>query len=107
MFYSSGKYHRFAKFIELEVYDRGNYTIDEIDIWMSKYDINLDSSVIWVSPYKYMAARYLMSASQWEHAQLLYHKNPKKYPLLSINPTEGFIINESNDGDCGYLFVKY
>ena len=87
VWYSShGQSMLMSDFIDLEIEDRGNYTNDEVDAWFELYDIGLNAIVIWVTNLDKCIDEYCDLA------------NP-----IRINPQ--LIIEESDDGDEGYLAV--
>ena len=58
-FYSShGTTAPFSEIRGLEVEDRENYTDEEFDNWMSKYNISTDTRMIWLTPSKGVALSY-------------------------------------------------
>jgi hypothetical protein len=73
-------------FLEIEVSERENYTQEEVDSWWEKYDIGLNTEVIWVTNLHNCAAMYCDLADPVE---------------VSVR----LIIEESDDGDEGYLGV--
>jgi hypothetical protein len=84
-----GHTYTFQEFIDTEVDERENYTHEEIDDWVKKYNISLTDECIWVTE----------DLESLEH----YDFDPDDYSVYS--DSEGFIISESDDGDGGYLFV--
>ena len=86
---SHGKPMTMEEFIELEVYERENYTIDEVKEWMDKYNIDYDDYVIWVTDY--------------DNCNSMYCERGYGTEPIEINPRD--IIVESYDGDYGYLAV--
>ena len=74
------------EFISIEVEERDNYNQGDIDLWWEKYDIGLDDSVIWVTDLENCVDLYCDLA------------DPVKIDVR-------LIIEESNDGDGGYLAV--
>jgi hypothetical protein len=94
------------EFIETEVYDRENYDITEINNWIIKYNIpNNKEILLWVSTKPWIAARYTLPAEYWDNIKEIYLKNPSDFNIETIYKNDGTIINESNDGDDGYLMV--
>lgn len=106
IYYSSHnpKYSAFTfyDFIEKEVYELYNYGINDIREWIKKYDVKCDDKVVWVSPLKYVANRYNLPAELWDIANKIPEENMSIY---KISGDEGFIIEESDDGDYGFLFI--
>ena len=90
------------EFIELEADERGNYETRMIKRWMKKYNLRDDSRVIWISPDKRIANRYNLTASEWDSAIDIPED---EINVIEINPADGKIILESDDGDNGFLFV--
>lgn len=100
---SHGRWMTMRDFIEIEVEDRQNYTLSEIRNWMRKYLLTLDTDVIWVTKEQWQANRYNLSADDWERAHEI---EVNEDDVHEISDEEGFIIEESDDGDDGYLFVS-
>ena len=92
-------------FIEIEVEDRENYDIDDVNEWIDKYNINPNTEMIWVAEEPYIAARYEMNAEDWDNAEQIYNENPNDFNVEIINSNEGFLIPETDDGDGGFIFV--
>ena len=86
-FSSHGEPMPMSEFLYLEVEDRGNYTQEEVDAWWEQYDIGLMDNVIWVTGYDNCKERYCEDGC-----------GPVKVEVRHI-------IEESNDGDGGYLAV--
>jgi hypothetical protein len=93
---SHGKFMSVKDFIELEVYDRGNYTRREIEriFWRSGLELNLNFKCIWVTNDKQIALSYARDNSKPEDT------------VFEVDIEEGVILFETNDGDNGYLFVQ-
>jgi hypothetical protein len=104
-YYTTSRVMNIEEFIDIEVNDRENYTIEDIKGWIEKYNINDNDSLIWVATEPYIAARYQMLAQDWDRAEEVYNENPDEYGVEIITATDGFIIPESDDGDNGYIFV--
>jgi len=88
---SHGHTMLFSEFIELEVEDRENYEMSDIEEWMQKYNITMNSECIWVTEDKNIAKSY--------------HFNNEHDTVVEIDSSLGFIIPESDDGDNGFLFI--
>ena len=86
-FSSHGESMKWYEFIDLEVTDRGNYTLEEIDDWCQKYDIAPIDQVIWVTNNLRCIGLYCE-----------YLDHPIKMNVK-------LIITESDDGSDGYLAV--
>ena len=93
------------KFIDIEVIERENYEIDDVNEWIEKYNITDNTDIIWVSTLPYIAVRYEMESGDWDNAEEIYNNDPSKYDIQILDSTQGFIITESDDGDDGFLFV--
>ena len=91
------------EFIDLEVEERQNYTLPEIRIWMKKYHLTPKTEVIWVCNEPWQANRYNLPADDWHKANEI---EVGEGDVNEIDGKDGFIIEESDDGDDGYLFVK-
>lgn len=87
-YYTTSGAMYFWEFIEIEVYERDNYTLAEVLQWRDKYGIKDETAVMWVSPEPSIALSY----------------QPADEPT-EIQSTEGFIIPESDDGNNGFLFI--
>lgn len=105
LYYSTSIPISISHFIELEVEERENYDIDEVNEWINKYNINDSTKLIWVSDKPYIAARYSMPAENWDNAEEIYNRNKNNYELNTYTSNDGIIIQESNDGDDGYLMI--
>jgi len=94
IYYSShGQTMKFSQFIELEVEDRQNYEMDDVQEWIDKYNIKDTDDCIWITPDKKVALNY---------SKMNYSKDLTVY---KINGNNGVLIEESDDGDDGYLFI--
>jgi len=89
-----------AQFIETEVNERRNYTLEEVIRWIKKYHISSTSRLIWVSSNKAVAYKYGLLAKDWDRPLPV-----ELTGVREIRDDEGFIIPESDDGDEGFLFV--
>jgi hypothetical protein len=106
-YYTTGIPFSFKEFVELEVEDRENYDITEAKEIMEKYNISEDDKVVWVSPHKWVAFRYSLSADDYDKAEEIAEQNPQDVDnvISEVDGSAGFLIPESDDGDEGYLFV--
>jgi len=105
IFYSTSSPITISEFIETEVDERGNYDIDDVNEWISKYGIKSNTNLIWVSDKPYIAARYSMPAEEWDDAEDIYNSDKDSYKVDIFTNDDGTIIDESNDGDDGYLMI--
>ncbi len=96
-----------SKIIEIEVEERDNYEMSQVESWIEKYHIEEDDKLIWVATEPYIAARYQMSSDDWDRAEKIYKKNPGDFNVRTISSKEGVIIQESDDGDDGFLFKLF
>ena len=94
----------FSEFLEIEVDERENYDLEDIEDWKSKYNLKNDDLVLWVTPKPYIAARYQMPSEDWDMAEQIYNDNPNDYGVEEVEEN-GVIIEESDDGDDGYLMI--
>lgn len=109
---SHGNWASFREIREIEV-ERGNYLEEDFDEWQEKYDIEDSDEVLWVTPNKKMAYRYLFNADMWDELvdmdlrkiERLCKKEYGDCDLYEVTDKEGFIIPESDDGEEGYIFV--
>lgn len=88
---SHGKFMPFSEFIELEVEERDNNTLEEVQEWQKKYNIDITQSCIWVTLKKRDVKEY---CDYWNT------------DFKKIDLSNGFILEESYDGEGGYLFIK-
>jgi len=107
----------FEEFIEEEVYNRKNYSINEINNWVKKYKIKNDDFVIWVTPNKKIAQKYMISSYLWDDLMDASSDSEIENILRielddeeSIDPyvfkdSDGIIIPESDDGESGFLMI--
>ena len=93
----------FSDFIATEVLDRENYIIEQVQEWMKKYDFNMESKYVWVSPNPNIAARYNVEVKDWNNLEKIKEYIDDLYKYDSNK--QGFIIPESEDGDDGFIFV--
>lgn len=94
-----------GEFIKIEVRERENYDMSDIKQWQSKYKINRNTEVLWVATEPWIAARYDMMAQDWDNAEDVYNSNKSDYNVEEIDSSRGTIIEESDDGDGGYLMI--
>jgi len=104
-YYTTAEPMTIDDFIEIEVEDRGNYDIDDVNEWIDKYKIESDTELLWVAASPHIAARYQMPAEDWDNAKEIYEKNPGEYNVRTVSSKTGTIIEESDDGDDGFIFV--
>ena len=95
----------FAEWIEIEIYDRSNYTLEQVTEWMEKYGFTKEHKVIWVSPDPKIAYRYGLSAYNWDIKIPDELLNGVLKEITHYTTDEGFIIPESDDGCRGFVFV--
>ena len=105
LYYTTSWIMNINKFIDIEVIERENYEIDDVNEWIEKYNITDNTDIIWVSTLPYIAVRYEMESGDWDNAEEIYNNDPSKYDIQILDSTQGFIITESDDGDDGFLFV--
>ena len=60
VWYTTSEEMSIEEFIEIEVEERENYELEEIEEWMEMYNITEDSELLWVATTPAMAARYSM-----------------------------------------------
>jgi len=102
-FYTSSAHTMTLKqFIETEVQERGNYSIQDVKAWQHRYNISDTARMVWVSPKKWVANRYNLPADEWDEAENVPESEMSVY---KIKASEGTLIIESDDGEEGYLFV--
>ncbi len=94
-----------GEFIEIEVEDRQNYDIGDVEEWMSKYGIDMDDMVLWVALEPHVAARYGMPSGDWDRCKEIYEADPDAYDVEAVKSSDGVLIPESDDGDDGFLFL--
>lgn len=104
-YYSTSRAMPFSEFISIEVDERSNYEEEDVNLWKKKYGITDDSKVIWVALEPHIAARYQMDADDWKNAKELYEADPEKYEVDEYSSSKGTLIEESDDGDDGFVMV--
>lgn len=104
-YYTTSRPMTINDFIEIEVEERENYDIDDVNEWIDKYNIKPNTRIIWVALKPYIASRYEMSAEDWDNAEEIYNENPNDFNVKVINSMDGLLIPESDDGDEGFIFV--
>lgn len=104
-YYSTSRIMPFSEFVEIEVEERSNYEEEDIKHWKKKYGITDDSKVIWVALEPHIAARYQMEPDDWDKAKELYEADPEKYEVDEYPTSKGTLIEESDDGDDGFIMV--
>jgi len=109
----------FYEFVEIEVEDRGNYKLKEVNRWKAKYKIADDAPVIWVTPSKIMAQSYMASADKYydlisakseEEAEKILRQDlgaDANIEPVVFTEDDGIIIPESDDGQNGFLMVLH
>lgn len=105
LYYTTSKPISLSEFIEIEVEDRENYDIDDVNEWIEKYNIKSDAKLLWVAKKPWIAARYQMLVEDWDKAEDIYNNSPEDYDILSISGKKGEIIIESDDGDDGFIMI--
>lgn len=97
---------------ELEVDERENYPIREVGKWEKKYGLKPDTPVIWITTSIRMAISYEADASDYydimdmDDAELAgYMAVNEIEPPIAVDLSRGKIIEESDDGDYGYVFI--
>lgn len=96
---SHGETMKFSEFIEIEVQDRENYPMEDVEEWMQKYGISMSDDCIWVTKDIDVARSYHYD---YDHENA---ENNSELGVSEINGDSGFIIEESEDGDDKYLFI--
>jgi len=93
---SHGSFMTMNEFYELEIVERKNYTKKKFKEWQKFYGFTFDSECIWITKDKKEAERYI------------YMNDPENsnndVPFI-IDLDKGYLINETDDGDYGFLFV--
>jgi len=121
---SHGTTMSLSEFYEIEIEERENYTEEEFDQWLENYDIlplNIkDSECIWVVKNLKDVYQYILPASYYNRLQSAKTQKDieklfieeygdggldamNEYVIYSSN--EGVLIEESDDGDGGFLFI--
>jgi hypothetical protein len=111
---SHGSWTTFSDLKDIEANERGNYPIEDFNLWQSKYAIADDDLALWVSPNKLVVYRYLFTAEYWDdiadmnqsQIKRLARKEDIDIDLYEVTDKEGFIIPESDDGEEGYIFIR-
>src|SRR5690554_5898563 len=78
-YYTTSRPMTINDFIDIEVDDRGNYDIDDVNEWINKYNIQPNTKIIWVALEPYIAARYEMDGEDWDNAENIYNENPNDF----------------------------
>jgi len=90
---------------------RGNYTKREFNNWAKKYNIKPNDNVIWVTANKNIAVSYTAPSSDYEKILSMSDSQLDKYiisegiELNEYTQKDGNLINESDDGDEGYILL--
>lgn len=104
-YYTTSNPMTMSNFIALEVEERNNCDIEDVNYWIEKYGIAPQTQIIWVALHPHVAARYQMNAEDWCNAENVYNANPEQFDVKQIKGTDGFLIPETDDGDDGFIFV--
>jgi len=106
-YYTTSRPMSLDEFKELEIEDRGNYEEEEVNEWVKKYGITDKSQLLWVALNPWTAARYLyFSVEQWDDAEKIYKAgSDDEYPVDIVSVSDGTIIEESDDGNEGFLML--
>jgi len=106
-YYTTSEPMSLGQFKELEVEERGNYEEEDVDKWVEKYGITDKSQLLWVAVNPWTAARYAyFTADQWDDAEKIYKAGGNdEYPVDIVSVSDGTIIEESDDGDEGFLML--
>lgn len=104
-YYTTSRPISIKDFIEIEVEERDNYDLSDVDDWIKKYKITENDKLIWVALKPHIAARYEMDSDDSENAEEVYNRNPSDFNVKLIKSDDGFLIPETNDGDGGFIFV--
>ena len=111
---SHGESMPFTEFIEIEVEERENYEMEEVDEWIELYDIDIDSECIWVTKDKRNVYKYILTADYWDaidNGDNIDNMLIKEFGssddtiIYEYKSDEGTLIEETDDGDGGFLFV--
>jgi hypothetical protein len=106
--YTTSQEMPFSEFIEIEVEERGNYEMEDVKQWMDKYGITEDTDVLWVARKPWIAWRYTLTADKWDNAEELYKQDMANAQEIEHVPsTNGVIVEESDDGDEGFIMVLH
>lgn len=106
-YYSTSYEMGYYELIQIEVKERGNYSMEDIKEWMKMYRLTKNDTFRWVAKTPAMAARYDMSADLWNGDLYIkeYKKNPNEYHVEVVRASSGVVITESDDGDWGAIMV--
>jgi len=105
--YTTSHYQNIDSFVNLEVKERKNYTFSMVKEWVEKYKIKQTSSLIWVTDRRWKAAKYKMDAKDWNNAEEIFNKSDDDFDVEEVSTLYGVKIEESADGDGGFLFMLY
>jgi len=113
IFYSShGCSAKWSEIKDIEVFERENYELAEVEKWEECYDLTPSTPVIWVTDSLNMAVSYMADASEFDEIIQMSEEKLLKYIIendLSDPSTftvkDGTIIPESDDGEHGYLMI--
>ena len=116
---SHGETMTWNDFKEIEVEERGNYDEEDILKLENKYDIKSDDDGIWVTKDKKDCLKYVLPSSYYDDIEnsdnvqdldsILRDNDINDIDdiIHTYSSYDGFILNETDDGDNGYLFIFY
>lgn len=104
MYSSHGVSMDWHEFKIIEVDERQNYPLDEVNEWETKYSLEDDTVVIWVSPSPTMANSYNFDSSDRDYA-LSDEFDMNELSVIDMTKEIKTIITESDDGDDGFLAI--
>ena len=84
---SHGRFMTFQEMLYIEVDDRENYTLEEVQSWAVKYNIRPKTLVIWGASYQ--------TAKEYGYGEEPVELPPDLTPVI-----------ESDDGDGGFLLFE-
>ena len=99
-----------TEMVQIEI-GRGNYTKREFNNWAKKYNIKPNDNVIWVTSNKNIAVSYTAPSSDYEKILSMSDSQLDNYIIsqgINLNEytqKDGNLINESDDGDDGYILL--
>lgn len=111
---SHGSTMPFSEFIELEVEERENYEMEEVKEWMEEFNFDENSECIWVTKDKRDVYRYHLTADYWDEIdnggdinQMLEKEfgGSDNVEVYEYDSSDGVIIEDTDDGDGGFLFI--
>jgi len=92
----------FKDFVDIEIKERGNYQDLNIPAIKKKYNVTDNTSVIWVTPIKWIANRYNLSGDDYDNAENIPED---EMDIHEYSSNDGVIVKETDDGDDGFLFI--